>query len=496
MWDQFLHVQTATAMERDALHETFPIEIPGGDHVVINTSTAPIIYNKGGSILRQIESYIGQEKFKQGLRHYLKTHEYGCGASHNLWEAFEEAADLPITSMMKSWIEQEGFPIIEVKRKKDQLILTQKRFTYLPCDSDQTWLIPVNIDIFDKMGESRQVKTLLDNRQKVVHMGENISGYKVNAGQTGFYRVNYIDSQNLKELGQRVLNQTLPPRDRWGLQSDLYALVRKGAASLDSYLEFLSWYKDEDAFLPLISIAENLFQAYLVMEGAWREKVAVKAISRIEKVFATIGYEPRPNEEHAISVLRNRILWQAVLYGSEQATVFSSSKFDAMLKGDPINPDIMRSVMQSGAWVENDRAFGWFEQRFRSAESEHERQNILTAMGCFRNKDLIEKSLVHVLEEIPARNKFIPVISMASNPYAIPLLWNWFVSNLKNIEQFHPMIYEMVVTAIVPIAGIQNAKKIRAFFEDYMEKNTQHAEAIKLSLENMEINLMMRKHTC
>lgn len=496
MWDQFLHMQTSTALKRDALHETFPIEIPGGDHVVINTSTAPIIYNKGGSILRQIEDYIGQEKFKQGLRYYLKTHEYGCGASSNLWEAFEKAADLPVKSMMKSWIEQPGFPVIEAKREKDQLILTQKRFTYLPCDSDQTWLIPVSIDIFYKMGKSRQVKTLLNDRQKAVRIGENISAYKVNAGQSGFYRVDYIDSQNLEELGQRVLNQTLPPQDRWGLQSDLYALVRKGAASLESYLEFLSWYEDEDAFLPLISIAENLFQAYLVMEGAWKEKIAVTAISRIEKVFATIGYEPRPEEEHTISLLRNRILWQAVLYGSKQAIVFSGSQFDTLQKGNPVNPDIMRSVMQAGAWIENDRAFGWFEQRFRSAESEHERQNILAAMGCFQSKNLIEKSQAYVLDEIPARNKFIPIISMASNPYAIPLLWDWFVSNLNHIEQFHPMIYEMIITAIVPIAGIQNAKKIRAFFEEYMEKSDKSADAIKLSLENMEINLMMNKRTC
>ena len=53
-------------MTRDGLLENYAIEIPGGAHLVINTSTAPIIYNKGGSILRQIQGYIGPDIFKKG----------------------------------------------------------------------------------------------------------------------------------------------------------------------------------------------------------------------------------------------------------------------------------------------------------------------------------------------------------------------------------------------------------------------------------------------
>ena len=50
IWEQFLYTQTGAALNRDALHETIPIEIPGGEHVVINSSTAPIIYNNGFEI--------------------------------------------------------------------------------------------------------------------------------------------------------------------------------------------------------------------------------------------------------------------------------------------------------------------------------------------------------------------------------------------------------------------------------------------------------------
>jgi len=115
-WDHFLAGQTQGALNRDALHDTFPIEIPGGEHVVINTSTAPIIYSKGGSILRQVEGFIGNETFQEGLRRYLTAHEYGCAESRHLWEALEEASDRPIRAMMESWVEQPGHPVVKTRR--------------------------------------------------------------------------------------------------------------------------------------------------------------------------------------------------------------------------------------------------------------------------------------------------------------------------------------------------------------------------------------------
>jgi len=96
-WHQFLNTMTAPAMDRDALAETFPIEIPGGSHVVINAATAPIIYNKGGGLLRQIEGYIGSDLFRKGLRYYLEQHAYACASSRDLWEAFEKASEKPVT---------------------------------------------------------------------------------------------------------------------------------------------------------------------------------------------------------------------------------------------------------------------------------------------------------------------------------------------------------------------------------------------------------------
>jgi tricorn protease interacting factor F2/3 len=152
----------------------------------------------------------------------------------------------------------------------------------------------------------------------------------------------------------------------------------------------------------------------------------------------------------------------------------------------------MKSVMQVGAFSGNAETFEWLNRRFQSSKVEHERMNILIALGCFKDKALIQKSQQYILDEVPARNKFIPVVAMTANPYAIPLLWDWYVSNLEQIEQFHPMLYERVVAAIVPTAGMDNPQEVQEFFEDYMQKTDKATDVIKLSLEKLEINLRMR----
>ncbi|MCK5420411.1 MAG: ERAP1-like C-terminal domain-containing protein, partial [Desulfobacterales bacterium] len=224
------------------------------------------------------------------------------------------------------------------------------------------------------------------------------------------------------------------------------------------------------------------------------EKISSLVRPWFEMVLNNIGFEPAPDEKHTTAILREQILWHAVLSGSESATAFARKQFTALMQGKPVHPDLMKSVLQIGAFAGNEQTFEWLDQKFRSSKIEHERMNVLMALGCFREKAQIKKSQQYILDEVPARNKFIPVVAMASNPYAIPLLWDWYVSNLEQIEQFHPMLYERVIAAIVPMAGLDREQEVKGFFEDYMQKTDKAADVIKLSLERLEINLKFRRN--
>jgi tricorn protease interacting factor F2/3 len=494
IWQQFLNQTTATAMGRDALLENYAIEIPGGEHLVINSSTAPIIYDKGGSILRQIEGYIGAENFRKGLQRYLNTHAYGCAASQDLWEAFEAESRQPVTALMKSWIEQPGFPLVTAVREGSFLTLTQRRFTYLPGDSGQRWVVPVNLRTFSASGESRCRTILLEEAEKRVEIGPDAAAYKLNDGQTGFYRVHYADPANLKALGAMVRQKALAPEDRWGLQSDLYARMISEGLTFDAYLQFLAYYQEEDAYLPLASIAAHLAHAHGVAPAGRRAAVTALAMPWYEALLERIGYAPRPSEPQTTAILRDQLLFDAVRYGSVQAEGFALKQFETLTRGGAVHPDILRSVMQAGAWHGDGRAFDWFDQRLGRSESEHERLIVLAALGCFRDPAQIGKALDYVLTTVPPRNQFIPLVAMAANPHAVPLLWDWFTGHTDALERFHPMLYERVIAAIVPTAGIERAEEVRGFFAEYLKRSEKMRDVVSLSLERLAVHTRMRQH--
>jgi aminopeptidase N len=493
LWSQFLHNTTNVALERDGLQETLSIEIPGGGHVVINVSTAPIIYSKGGSILRQVEGYVGSEGFREGLRRYLRKHAYGTATSDDLWQSFEEASAKPVSRMIRSWVAQPGYPILGVSRLGDQLRIRQERFSFIPMESAQEWMIPVSVKLFLKGGGTRSVNVLLEGRSSELPLGEDVEAYLVNEGAAGFYRVRYEDEGNLLELGRRVASKTLLPQERWSIQNDLYSLVKRGEMEIESYLAYLEWYADEESYLPLVSIGDHLHHAFMIFEGRAGRLAASTGGVLFEKALSRIGYEPAGDESQAVSIMREQLLWNAAIFGSEKAARFGREQFASLCDGKGVHPDLMRSVMQIGALHGKGETFDWLEKTLAASGNEHERLNILAAMGCFREESVVERALHYALESVPDRNKFVLIGTLAANPCAFPRLWNWYLSSLPRLEKLHPVHYERVIAAIVPWSGLGREEEVRRFFEEYMKNRERSRDVIRLSLERMEIHSRMRR---
>jgi len=438
IWDRFIGGQTAEALERDGLKETFAIEIPGGEHVVINSSTAPIIYSKGGSVLRQILGFIGPDAFQKGLNRYLNSHAYGSTASRDLWEALEAAADQPITRMMRDWIGQPGHPFVEVHRRGNILRLHQGRFSYLEGAPDATWLLPVNIRLFGPGEAETTIQVVMEGADLSVPIDEGVQAYKINEGQSGFYRVQYRDEENLVRLGLHIRDQRLSATDRWGLASDLEALLRAGRIDLDRYLRFLEYYKDEDRLLPAAQVIQSLHRLFIVAPASCQEQIRKTACPFLQRLLADIGYAPAAEETHSRTILREHCLWPAAVMGLQEVENFGKKRFKEVEAGQRIDPDIFKSLLQLGAWTWGSRALSWFMARLSATGSEHERMTIATAMGSFREKKAVDAALQAVLDTIPDRNKFIPVVAMASNPDAIAHLWPWYTENLPAIMAYPP----------------------------------------------------------
>ncbi len=495
VWDTFVESQTEPAMSRDGLTDTTPIEIPGGHHVVINVSTAPIIYSKGGSILRQIEEFIGTEAFQNGLRNYLKKHAYACADSPDLWNALEAASGRPISAIMKRWVEQAGHPLVTASRKGDRLTLRQQRFTFMPHESETVWPVPLVIRVWDAEGNDRVITDNFDAAEMSLDLGPDVYAYKINDRQAGFYRVTYEDTDNWKKLCGMVEKKVLSPLDRWGLANDRYALVKADQLDVETFLDDLAHFSGEESPLTLSAICGTLFQLHLVSDASVRERTATLEKAFLENCLARIGHLPRPDDNHAILRLKNTILWHAAFFELPDAKKAVQEQFDRLYQGRPIDPNTARSVMQAAAFAGDEKTFDWLTSRFESSESEHERLNVLRALGCFRRPHLIEKVREFILKSVPSRNMFIPIAALAANPYASETMWDWFTDNVEELQQIHPIIFERVISAIVPVCGLDRADEVDAFFAAYTKETDLAAAAIRMSLEKRDIYRRLRERS-
>src|SRR5207253_7556024 len=119
-----------TAMEGDARATTHPIQQKVATEADASNAFDDITYKKGQSFLRMLESFLGEEPFRDGIRRYMRAHKYSNSTTADLWNALSEASGKPVVEIAAGWIEQPRFPAVNAKREANgQVALSQERCT-------------------------------------------------------------------------------------------------------------------------------------------------------------------------------------------------------------------------------------------------------------------------------------------------------------------------------------------------------------------------------
>src|SRR5438093_1549892 len=198
-WTTF-GVSRAAAFAVDGLWSTRPIEFEVRAPRDADAMFDVLTYEKGASVLRMLEQYLGPDVFRAGVRGYLREHAYANADTADLWAALGNAAHTPIKAMMDGWILKPGFPLVSARRDGGHLVLTQQRFTYRPDppsfvtpsgSRDQRWQIPIQVRFGTPSGE-RVVRLVLDGAEARVSVPAGSDYALVNEGGHGFYRVRYV----------------------------------------------------------------------------------------------------------------------------------------------------------------------------------------------------------------------------------------------------------------------------------------------------------------
>ncbi len=172
------------AMNTDALLAGRPIHQQIEKNAQIDAAFDSITYGKGGQVVAMIAAFLGDDKFKAGVRRYLAAHRYGNASSADFFKAMAEAAqDERILPAMQSFTDQQGVPLLTVTGSNGRYTVTQSRYTRLGTTAPATrWGVPMCL----RRAAVRQC-TLLAEPSAVVTL-PGAGPFMPNAGGTGYYR--------------------------------------------------------------------------------------------------------------------------------------------------------------------------------------------------------------------------------------------------------------------------------------------------------------------
>ena len=86
----------SAAFDTDALAATRPIEYPVVSPADADGMFDVLTYEKGASVVRMLEQYLGADRFRAGIRRYMARHQYGNTETSDLWDALEAETGEPV----------------------------------------------------------------------------------------------------------------------------------------------------------------------------------------------------------------------------------------------------------------------------------------------------------------------------------------------------------------------------------------------------------------
>ena len=501
MWTQFLYQDVGEGLRIDALRNSHPIEANVKDPGEIREIFDAISYNKGASILWMLEQYLGEDTFRDGLRVYLSRHKYGNAQGADLWRAMEEESGRPVISLMDSWIKQTGFPALTVEPSPDgkSLALSQKRFLYdqlLGEDpGDTTWKVPVSVSHSD--GSSG--KPALMEGQILELPADAAQGWtKVNPGQNGFYRVRYAPDM-LSPLLNAASTFELPPTDRLGLQSDLFALVKAGMEPATRYLDLVGAYKGETDATVWTDLSTNLRELeVLLADHPSLDQLRSFNKTVYENIVDRLGWEESPGEGHLDALLRTTVLARAGGLGNESVLEEARDRFQRFLQ-DPtsLRPDI-RGVAYSLVALDADRdIYETLWELEDKATLQEEKRRLLGAVSRPRDPGLLQETLERSLSDrVRAQDAPLVIISVAANRFGRDLAWDFVKDNWAEFDRRYGkggFMIMRLVSITEAFTTLERADEVESFFEANpvagAQRTVQQAlESIRLNARWLELN--------
>jgi tricorn protease interacting factor F2/3 len=472
---KFLVDETAGALYGDALVNSHPIQAHVKNPDDISQIFDEISYGKGASVLRMIENYVSPDKFRDGIRKYLKEHSYGNAKGEYLWKAIQDVSGLPVSKIMGSWIKKVGYPLVTAELVGKEIRLSQERFLLNKKVKEQPRTIPLTV-----LRENGKENVLFSRSE----MRIKAEGFlKLNYEQSGFYRVAY-KGKLLKDVIGRSKN--FGYLDRWGIVNDTFALLEAGKIKLKDYLDTIERFLDEDNYIVNTEICQQLSLLNFVDEK--NRKVKNLAMKFYKAQLKRLGEAKKEGESENDSILRGTVSANLSILDKDFAKKISKS-FNKFFKSDT---DLRRAIAIGYARNSND--LDAFIKFLKQSKTDADRTTLIAGMSFLGRKSYFNKFVSMVGKgDIKKQDSISLFIMLSRNKVMRESLLDSLEDVVNTMEEFFSgtgYTYRFL-EAVIPFIGLDYEKKLKNKLQKIRKPAYSHG--IDKGLETLQIYSRLKK---
>jgi len=490
-------VSRAAALSLDGLHSTRPIEFPVTSPRDADAMFDVLTYEKGASVLRMLEQYLGPDVFRAGVRDYLETHRLDNADTGDLWAALGRASQQPIPAVMDGWIFRPGHPVVTVSREGGELVLAQQRFNYLreplpPAapEPDQPWQVPVQLRVHGRSAVEERV--LLTERQARRRLGEPGDVVVANAGGHGFYRVRYAPDL-LEALLKRL--DLLVPIERFNLVNDAWAMAVAGLMPLTAYVDLTARFREERDRNVWSVLTASFYAINRLVAPAERARLEALVRDRVAPAFAALGWTPRGGDDELTRQLRGDLARALGVLGNDAAVQARAAEIYAgsLKQRGSVDPNLLPVVIAVLAQAGDAGRYEEFLAAFRSAKTPQDEQRYLYALAAFRDPALLRQTLDRTINgEIRTQDAPFVVRSMLMSVYARELAWDFVKRQWDTMDGLYPKhAMRRLAEGVTGLATRELEADVQAFFA--AKKPQFGGKVLAQYLEQLHVAVTLRE---
>ncbi|HUL17830.1 MAG TPA: M1 family metallopeptidase [Steroidobacteraceae bacterium] len=309
--------------QADSVPSTHPVvqEVDTADQA--QESFDSITYDKGAAIITMINAYAGREKFRDGVRRYMRAHAFGNTVDTDLWLPIQQAAGRPIVEIERDFTRQEGLPLVRAGRAAAGVNLTQTRFADDPATIShlppQHWRLPLAVGPL----EGAKHYILLRGTAEL----STPPPLLVNAGQLGYARVLY-DSESFDGLASHL--DVLPAMDQLGIFNDSWALGIAGYAPASNVVRIaaqLPAQANPVVWGRVLEVFANLDRHYA--SAPQREAFRQFALRVLNPLAVRLGSHASEQEPANLQILRSRLQEAQARFGDAAVIAAARRRLDS-----------------------------------------------------------------------------------------------------------------------------------------------------------------------